>query len=262
VPVPPPVAVIHATPVFEVVTGGEGPPKALEPTTDATSLTPYRAPPLTKRRGLYVVLGIAAVVALGIIASMSIPSRDPTPIARPPVPAAPKGTADIRSTPAGAEVKVDGQSHGVTPTQVGDLSPGRHRVELLLAGHERAESTVDVTAGGNAVLEMTLVASAPPPPDPPINPVVPDPPVPPVIRVDPVIPDRPPPPPPERATLSINTVPWSKVYAGNRLLGTTPIEARVPPGVVRLRFVDANGQTHFQTLRLEPGQTANHLFRF
>ncbi|AKF10280.1 serine/threonine-protein kinase [Sandaracinus amylolyticus] len=54
--------------------------------------------------------------------------------------------------------------------------------------------------------------------------------------------------------LSINTRPWSKVYVGSRLLGTTPIgEANVPSGTVRLRIVDRDGRTFSRTVRVQPG---------
>jgi len=54
--------------------------------------------------------------------------------------------------------------------------------------------------------------------------------------------------------LSINTRPWSKVYVGPRLLGTTPIgEASVPSGTVRLRIVDRDGRTFSRSVRVNPG---------
>ena len=57
-------------------------------------------------------------------------------------------------------------------------------------------------------------------------------------------------------SLSINTRPWSKVYIGSRLLGTTPIaEVSVPSGTVRLRLVDRDGATHTKTVRVSAGAT-------
>ena len=54
--------------------------------------------------------------------------------------------------------------------------------------------------------------------------------------------------------LSINTRPWSKVYVGPRLLGTTPIgEAQVPSGSVRLRIVDRDGRTFSRSVRVPAG---------
>ncbi|MDQ3034788.1 MAG: hypothetical protein M3Y87_20425, partial [Myxococcota bacterium] len=62
-------------------------------------------------------------------------------------------------------------------------------------------------------------------------------------------------------TLSINTRPWSKVWVGSRLLGTTPIgEARVPSGTVRLRIVDRDGRSFTRSVRVPPGTTESVFF--
>jgi len=67
--------------------------------------------------------------------------------------------------------------------------------------------------------------------------------------------------PAREGTLSLNTRPWSKVYAGSRLLGTTPIgAARVPAGSVRLRLVDRDGTTHHRVVRVEAGHEAEAFF--
>jgi hypothetical protein len=53
--------------------------------------------------------------------------------------------------------------------------------------------------------------------------------------------------------LSIDTRPWSKVYVGSRLLGTTPIaEAEVQSGTVRLRLVDRDGRIFTRTITVPP----------
>jgi serine/threonine-protein kinase len=62
-------------------------------------------------------------------------------------------------------------------------------------------------------------------------------------------------------SLSINTRPWSKVYVGQRLLGTTPIgAAEVRAGEVVLRLVDRDGNTHRRTVRVAPGERASAFF--
>jgi serine/threonine-protein kinase len=62
-------------------------------------------------------------------------------------------------------------------------------------------------------------------------------------------------------SLSINTRPWSKVYVGSRLLGTTPIgAAEVRAGDVVLRLVDRDGNTHRRTVRVAPGERASAFF--
>ncbi|MEY4512264.1 MAG: hypothetical protein RLZZ450_4386 [Pseudomonadota bacterium] len=49
--------------------------------------------------------------------------------------------------------------------------------------------------------------------------------------------------------LSINTRPWSTVYLGKRLLGTTPLaEVAVPRGALNLKLVDRDGKVHVRRL--------------
>jgi serine/threonine protein kinase len=49
--------------------------------------------------------------------------------------------------------------------------------------------------------------------------------------------------------LSINTRPWSTVYLGKRLLGTTPLaDIAVPRGALNLRLVDRDGKVHIRRL--------------
>jgi serine/threonine-protein kinase len=49
--------------------------------------------------------------------------------------------------------------------------------------------------------------------------------------------------------LSINTKPWSTVYLGNRVLGTTPLaDVVVPHGTIELKLVDRDGRVHLRRL--------------
>jgi serine/threonine-protein kinase len=67
--------------------------------------------------------------------------------------------------------------------------------------------------------------------------------------------------PRQQGTLAINTRPWSKVYIGPRLLGTTPLGGvTVPVGTIALRLVDRDGATHRRTVRVEAGQPATAFF--
>ena len=87
-----------------------------------------------------------------------------------PLPLATTGTADVASTPPGAEVAIDGQAAGKTPLAGLRLRPGRHRVEIDLDQHETWTGTVDVTAGARARVEAKLrpapKPNAPPTPEP------------------------------------------------------------------------------------------------
>lgn len=62
-------------------------------------------------------------------------------------------------------------------------------------------------------------------------------------------------------TLSVNTRPWSKVYVGERLIGTTPIgRAPVDAGTVRLRLVDRDGNEHRRQVEVRAGEDTRSFF--
>lgn len=144
------------------------------------------------------------------------------------------GSVRFRSTPSGAAVRFgDRDVPGTTPNVLGDVAPGRYDVTLTREGRRDWVGTIEVTAGeealvdanlrrrssGMAVAMRTMEASA------------------------------------EPGRISINTRPWSKVYVGTRLLGTTPIgRAQVPAGSVQLRIVDRDGNEHRRSVDVSPGE--------
>jgi len=151
----------------------------------------------------------------------------------------PPGRLTVQSTPSGAAVFVDGAEEpaGTTPLELTELEAGTHRVEVRRAGHRTWRSEVEVAGGEQARLSAQLArreaTEAPP------------------LEEADGAPGR----------LSINTRPWSKVYVGGRLLGTTPIGgATVPSGAVRLRLVDRDGDTHDRTVRVPPGDESSAFF--
>jgi hypothetical protein len=63
--------------------------------------------------------------------------------------------------------------------------------------------------------------------------------------------------------LSINTRPWSTVYLGKRVLGTTPIASvKVPRGPITLKLVDRDGHVHTRKLDRSNGKTRSVFFDF
>ncbi len=143
------------------------------------------------------------------------------------------GAVRFGSTPEGATVFLDSVRVGRTPLSIPHIAPGEHLVELRMDHFRTHRRTITIEAGGvlevaqemtarrrvangtrgmssmmGAADRVTMEASA-------------------------------------SGRLSINTRPWSKVYVGRRLLGTTPIgRASVPAGTVRLRLVDRDGTEH------------------
>jgi hypothetical protein len=63
---------------------------------------------------------------------------------------------EIRSTPPGATVTIDGQRRGTTPLVLSDLPPGAHRVLLTLDGYLDNASDVTTRAGDTERVERTL----------------------------------------------------------------------------------------------------------
>ncbi|MBX3268920.1 MAG: serine/threonine protein kinase [Sandaracinaceae bacterium] len=145
---------------------------------------------------------------------------DPRPVTPEPAPVPPPaplalGVLVVTSVPTGASVRLDGEPvAGRTPITLARLPAGGYAILVEREGFEPHEARVEVPADGEARVEARLTRA-----------------------------DR----GPERAPgrLSINTRPWSKVYVGNRLIGTTPIaEASVTSGRLRLRLVDRDGNVH------------------
>lgn len=63
---------------------------------------------------------------------------------------------EIRSTPAGAVVTVDGQRRGNTPITISDLAPGAHKVLVSQEGYLDNSSDVTLKAGDTSRIERTL----------------------------------------------------------------------------------------------------------
>ncbi|MCB9618917.1 MAG: serine/threonine protein kinase [Sandaracinus sp.] len=158
----------------------------------------------------------------------------------PEVPVAMGAMITFRSEPAGATVRIgDREVPGTTPTALGDFPVGTYAVVMQRDGYAEWTEEVEVVAGRPLEVEARLRR---PVGDRPRN----------TVREPRVVAEAPPAASPGR--LSINTRPWSKVYVGERLLGTTPIGgAEVPSGTVRLRIVDRDGAEHTRSVRVDSG---------
>src|SRR5579862_944586 len=87
-------------------------------------------------------------------------------------PAITPGQLAIESTPAGAQVQLDGQTDAswVTPLALANLQPGQHSISVSKPGYSTDSRTVNVTAGNRATavvhlakLMATLVVKSDPP---------------------------------------------------------------------------------------------------
>lgn len=100
----------------------------------------------------YVVLPL--IILLGIlVASCSDTTTNPTPVQE-------TGSIFINSTPAGADIAVDGVSSGkVTPDSVTGVPVGSRSVTLTLSGYRDTTFTVNVVANLQTVKQVTLVST-------------------------------------------------------------------------------------------------------
>jgi hypothetical protein len=66
-----------------------------------------------------------------------------------------RGRLVVSSTPAGAEVSVDGRSLGIAPAEA-ELSPGNHKIVLSLTGYRDTVATAVIVEGQRKTLDVTL----------------------------------------------------------------------------------------------------------
>ena len=66
------------------------------------------------------------------------------------------GTLSVETRPPGATVFVDGRAVGATPTRVSALAAGQHAVRIELTGYRTVATSVDVKAGADTPLRLTL----------------------------------------------------------------------------------------------------------
>jgi hypothetical protein len=65
----------------------------------------------------------------------------------------------VRSRPADAQARIDGQFVGRTPLDI-ELTSGEHHLSLELGGHEALNRTFIVVAGVDETMDLALVAEA------------------------------------------------------------------------------------------------------
>ena len=138
-------------------------------------------------------------------------------------------TLDILSRPAGARVTVDGEMlRAPTPIHAETFASGMHKVIVEKKGYTPRELAVRLGDGEHRTLDVELRPGARR-----------------VVRV-------------QRAPsgyLTVRTVPWSKVFEGARLLGTTPM-ANVPlaEGTHTLTFVNPDLPPLKRTVTVRAGE--------
>jgi TonB family protein len=147
-----------------------------EPTLRDVPATGRTAVPPAPRRGVpvgWALGGGAAVVAVAVgIVAWALWQRPravpPAPLPPPPAetpapavtPATTLGALVIESEPAGAGVRVNGESRGQTPLHLADLPLGRYSVRVELKGYEAQTRDVSLDVG-SPVAEVKLTLARP-----------------------------------------------------------------------------------------------------
>jgi hypothetical protein len=159
------------------------------------------------------------------------PDEPKPPKETPPVVVAPKPpTLDILSRPGGARVTVDGEAlRASTPIRAETFTAGKHTVLVDKRGFQPRKLTLVLGDAEHRTLDVELR---------------------PIKRGS-----APVPPPTPSGLLTVRTVPWSKVFEGARLLGTTPM-ANVPlaAGAHTLTFVNPDLPPVKRTVTMRPDE--------
>ena len=78
--------------------------------------------------------------------------------ARPAAPAIVAGQLSVSSTPAGAQVQIDGKSDSswITPLNLNGLNPGQHTLIVSKAGYQAETRNIDVASGSKSIISLQL----------------------------------------------------------------------------------------------------------
>jgi eukaryotic-like serine/threonine-protein kinase len=238
----------------------EGPTNVRQPLPAAPFDRPYSGtslvPPLPQaNRRAYVAAAVAAftVAAIGILvlrpwrsqaANPVIVVERPLPAPPDPVtqplatpqalqrvepPTPPLTLLDLDSHPRRATVYVDNRLlSAVTPVVNQGVPPGLHHITVARAGFLPRHLTLELDAGEHRTLDVELRAAPKHRGKTPHAPT---------------------------GTLTVRTVPWSKVYDGSRLVGTTPLaNVALTAGSHSLRFVNPDLPPVKRTVEVRAGE--------
>ena len=77
---------------------------------------------------------------------------------RPAAPAIVAGQLSVSSTPAGAQVQIDGKSDSswITPLNLNGLNPGQHTLIVSKAGYQAETRNIDVASGSKSIISLQL----------------------------------------------------------------------------------------------------------
>ena len=114
------------------------------------------------------VMGNPLVVNIALIpvptstptATSSVTSMGTVTVQPTTAPAGEFGSLSVMTSPQGAQVFVDGELKGITPTTIPGLSPGKHAVLLVAPGYLDLNTTITVGAGKTTEYSTALTMPA------------------------------------------------------------------------------------------------------
>ncbi len=205
----------------------------------------------TVRRTSGAIVGGALLLGLlvgGGFALSRVEKAKAPEAARLAKPSAETTQVTVETDPDGATVSVDDVVKGLSPLTLKGLSVGSHEISTELTGYRDARQDVRLESEGQHVkIVLPLLPIDVEPPRPPVE-VAP-------IQV-PVSGVPAGAVASARGRLTLDTVPWTRVFMGKQLLGETPlIDITVPSGLKTFRLVN-EGKGIDQTIEVQvkPGQ--------
>ncbi|MHB8071890.1 MAG: serine/threonine-protein kinase [Candidatus Cryosericum sp.] len=159
-----------------------GPASQSVPSSGGVLATPETNPSKPRKRRLAVPIAVIVLVVAGVVYAAAagwLSGGKPVPedtTNSPTGQTVTTGKLDIKSTPSGASITVDGKSITArTPTMLSNVAPGSHTVLLHLSGYVDGQQTISATAGNTSAVRITLVKNPSPggPTTEPSTPVTP-----------------------------------------------------------------------------------------
>jgi hypothetical protein len=146
-----------------------------------------------------------------------------TPSSRPSAPAS--GSIAVAVHPSGVPVQLDGETVGVAPMELSDVSPGTRTLTFFLPGYETATVRVDVAPGAREVVDIALM--------------------------------------PQTGTLTVVARPWGSIYVDGELRARdtdVSVEVTLPVGTHQIRVEHPALGMQERTVEVRPDRTTSEVF--
>lgn len=153
----------------------------------------------------------------------STASVSPSQASRPSAPTS--GSISVAVNPSGVPVQLDGETVGVAPMELSDVSPGVHTLTFFLPGFETATVEVSVEPGVREAVDIALV--------------------------------------PQTGTLTVVVRPWGSIFVGGTLRAKdtdVSVEVTLPVGTHQVRVEHPTLGSQERTVEIRPERTTSEVF--